>query len=94
LGVEYLKALGIVMDAEAKADEELAEADELKGELPESSIADQSEAVEDDAITEEIKKENIMSDEVNKDAVEEAVEVPAEAPAIDMDALKAELNTS
>ena len=94
LGVEYLKALGIVMDAEAKADEELAEADELKGELPESSIADQSEAVEDDAITEEIKKENIMSDEVNKDAVEEAVEVPAEAPAIDMDALKAELNTA
>ena len=60
LGVEYLKALGIVMDAEAKADEELAEADELKGELPESSIADQSEAVEDDAITEEIKKENII----------------------------------
>ena len=94
LGVEYLKALGIVMNAETDTDADLTKANELKGELPESAIADQSEAVEDKAITKEIKKENTMSDEVIKDAVEEAAEVPAEAPAIDVEAIKAELNNS
>jgi HK97 family phage major capsid protein len=89
LGVEYLKGLGVVIPTEAELDVS-PEGEALEGLEPESAA---SVDAEDNAevVTKINTGEFIMSDD-KKVAPEVAPEVQPEAPTIDMDALKAELN--
>ena len=89
VGVEYLKGLGVVIPTDAQTDVP-TEGDALKGNEPESAASAEAE-VEAEVVTKTNTGETIMSDEAK---VTETVteEVQPEAPTIDMDALKAELN--
>jgi len=89
LGVEYLKGLGVVIPAEVDADAP-TEGATLEGHRPESAAGSDADA-DANAVTKSDTGERIMSDE-KQAAKEVAKEVQPEAPTIDMDALKAELN--
>jgi HK97 family phage major capsid protein len=91
LGVEQLKALGIVINADGTATTIKPEDATLKGEQPKSKASTQNVEADTKAITNNNQGESIMSD-VDK-VVEKTTEaVQPEAPVVDMDALKAELN--
>jgi len=91
IGVSQLKALGIVINADAEAGVQMAEDNAPKGELPKGAMSVQDAPAKADAITNETKGDIKMSD-AEKVVEETTEEAQPEAPVIDMDALKAELN--
>ena len=90
LGVEYLKALGIVTNAEAEAIASQPESEPLKGELPQSATLEQDANTKAKALTNYKGDIKIMSD-IEKVA-DEATDAQPEAPVINMEHLKAEMN--
>ena len=91
IGVEQLKALGIVINADAETGIQMAEDNAPKGELPKGAKSVQDIPAKADAITNKTKGDIKMSD-AEKVVEETTEEAQPEAPVIDMDALKAELN--
>ena len=91
IGVEQLKALGIVINADAKADAPTTKDNALEGGSPKNAESDQGAPAPGNAITNKTKGDIKMSD-AEKVVEETTEEAQPEAPVIDMDALKAELN--